>query len=125
MNINSIASSPSIKDTMKITENLTKDIDFAETLQKAMDEKDDKKLKEACEQIETYMLTSLFKQMKESTKMGEELIPKGDYEQMFESQMIEKQCESMVKSGGIGLADMMYKQMSKNTVQPSKVDTGV
>lgn len=125
MNINSITSSQSIKDTMQMTQNLNQGIDFEETLQKAMAEKDDKKLKEACEQVETYMLTSIFKQMKESTKMGEELMPKGDYEEMFEDQLIEKQCESMVKAGGIGLADMMYKQMSMNTVEPPKVDTGV
>lgn len=125
MNINSITASQSIKDTMQMTQNLNQGIDFEETLQKAMAEKDDKKLKEACEQVETYMLTSIFKQMKESTKMGEELMPKGDYEEMFEDQLIEKQCESMVKAGGIGLADMMYKQMSMNTVEPPKVDTGV
>lgn len=125
MNINSITSSQSIKDTMQMTQNLNQGVEFEETLAKAMAEKDDKKIKEACEQVETYMLTSIFKQMKESTKMGEELVPKGDYEEMFEDQLIEKQCESMVKAGGIGLADMMYKQMSMNAVEHPKVDTGV
>lgn len=125
MNINSITSSQSIKDTMQLTQTLNQDVDFEETLQKAMEEKDNKKLKEACEQIETYMLTSIFKQMKESTKMGEGLMPKGDYEEMFEDQLVEKQCENMVKAGGIGLADMMYRQMSMNTATSSKVDTGV
>lgn len=125
MNINSIMSSQSMKDTMKISGSLDQSVDFEEALQKAIEEKDNKKLKEACEQVETYLLTSLFKQMKESTKMGEELIPKGDYEEMFEEQLIEKQCESMVKAGGIGLADSMYRQMSKQTIELPKVDAGV
>ena len=59
------------------------------------------------------MLTSIFKQMKASTKIGETLVEKGDYEEMFEDYLVEEQCKQMTEAGGIGLAKMMYEQMSK------------
>lgn len=126
MNINSIARSASMIDTLKTSQAGLDKEGFEETLQNAIQSKDDKKLKEACEQVETYMITSIFKQMKKSTELGERLLPKGDYEEMFEDYMIEEQCKNLTKAGGIGLADMMYKQMSGNYVQPSRVvDTEV
>ena len=97
---------------MLLKKNESEQQDFSATLEEAIASEDKKKLKEACEQVETYMLTTIFKQMKSSTELGERLIEKGDYEEMFEDQMIDEQCKNMVKAGGIGLADMMYKQMA-------------
>jgi flagellar protein FlgJ len=117
----------------KVEEERTKDFD--KVLKKAMDGKDDRALKDACSQLESYMLSQLFKQMKKSTVSEEGLIPKGDYEKTFEDYMINNQCEEMVKAGGIGLADMMYKQMittygkqaqaKDDTENTQQVDQGV
>lgn len=113
MMINPLTQISGIADTTKLTKEANKSNQFQEVLEKAMTEKDDKKLKEACQEVEAYMLSSLFKQMKQSTEMGERLIPKSDYEEMFEEQLIDEQCKSMTKAGGIGLADSMYKQMTR------------
>lgn len=126
MNVTGVNLLGPMKDTLSMGQMTQDGSEFEQSLQKAIEEKDDKKLKEACEQIETYMLTSLFKQMKKSTDMGERLIPKGDYEEMFESYMVEEQCKNLTQAGGIGLADMMYKQMTAKVVEaPSVVDAGV
>lgn len=104
----------------KAEEQKTKDFD--EVFKKAVASKDDKALKDACTQLETYMLTELFKNMKKSMISEESLIPKGDYEKSFEDYMLTNQCEKMSKAGGIGLADMMYKQMTNaynKQVKPS------
>lgn len=115
-----------VQDTLSLGQAAKDGEEFEKSLQQAIKDKDDKKLKEACEQIETYMLTSIFKQMKKSTEMGERLIPKGDYEEMFESYMVEEQCKAFTKAGGIGLSNMMYKQMTAKVVEtPQVVDTGV
>lgn len=114
-----------LADTGKLAANENKSEAFQEALEKAMIEKDDKKLKEACEEVEAYMLSSLFKQMKKSTEMGERLIPKSDYEEMFEEQVIDEQCKNMAKAGGVGLAESMYKQMTNVVVSPNKVDIGM
>lgn len=93
----------------KTEESKTKDFDAV--LKNAIDNKDDKALKEACVQLETYMLSQVFGQMRKSMVSEEGLIPKGDYEKTFEDYMLNNQCEEMSKAGGIGLANMMYKQM--------------
>lgn len=125
MNINSVLNSQTVKSTMKLTTDMNQGEDFEAMLQSAVADQDDKKLRDACKQVETYMITSLFKQMKKSTEMGERLIPKGDYEEMFEDYLVEEQCKNIALSGGIGLADMMYKQMTASTTGPNKVDLGV
>ena len=69
--------------------------DFETVLSEAVESKDDKALKEACKEIEQYMLSSIFKQMKASTQTGERLIEKGDYEEMFEDYLVDEQCKTM------------------------------
>ncbi len=96
--------------TSKVEEDKAKDFDAI--FQKVSKSQDDKALKDACVQLESYMLSQLFKQMKKSMVSEESLIPKGDYEKTFEEFMINNQSEEMAKAGGIGLADMMYKQMT-------------
>ncbi|MGL4344254.1 MAG: rod-binding protein [Cellulosilyticaceae bacterium] len=91
----------------------TKANSFSSALESAVAQKDDKALMEACKDVETYMISTIFKQMKKSTEMGESLIPKGDYETMFESNMVDEMAKNMTNAGGIGLAKMMYEQMSR------------
>lgn len=96
--------------TSKIQQEKTKDFDAV--FQKAKESQDHQALKEACVQLESYMLSQLFKQMKSTVASEDSLIPKGDYEKMFEDYKINNQSEDLAKAGGIGLADMMYKQMT-------------
>lgn len=92
--------------------NISDTNDFNEALQKAIEEQDTEEIKDGCKQLESYMLAEIFKQMKKSMCTGDTLLGKGDYEEMFEDTMIETMCESMVESGGIGLADFMYRQIT-------------
>jgi len=111
MDIGALQFNPTFQQdiTSQVEENKAKDFDAI--LKKATESKDNKALKDACVQLETYMLSQIFKQLKKSTVSEEGLIPKGDYEKTFEDYMVNNQCEEMSKAGGIGLADMMYKQM--------------
>ena len=88
------------------------DENFNSILTKAMASQEDSELKEACNQMEAYILSMLFKQMKSSMLSGESLIGKGDYEEMFEDTYIDSLCENMVSAGGVGLSDAMYRQMT-------------
>ena len=90
--------------------------DFKDLLAKAAENNDDTELKEACDQLESYMLSMVFKQMKESMLQDDEnaLIPKGDYTSTFEEMMINNIADKMVEAGGIGLSDQLYKQMKNS-----------
>ena len=95
--------------------------DFEAILSEAMAKKDDTELKEACDELESYMLSMMFKQMKSSMLSGDSLIAKGDYESMFEDTYINNLCDEMVKAGGIGLSDAMYKQMTNTYVAQMQI----
>ncbi|MBE6024488.1 MAG: hypothetical protein E7231_15095 [Cellulosilyticum sp.] len=90
--------------------------DFRDILNQAVENGDDTELKEACDQLESYMLSMVFKQMKESMLQNDEnsLIPEGDYTSTFEDTMINAMADEMVAGGGMGLSDQLYKQI-KNT----------
>lgn len=112
MDISSISLGNTLTNKLQLQKVQGEEKDFESVLSEAVENKDDKALKEACEEIEQYMLSSIFKQMKASTQVGERLIEKGDYEEMFEDYLVDEQCKTMCEAGGIGLADMMYKQLS-------------
>ena len=86
---------------------------FEKLLEKAQQGKNDETLKEACREMEAYFIQQLFKTMKTSTQLGEGIIPKGQHEGIFEDMLIEEQSKEATKAGGIGLADMLYKQLSR------------
>lgn len=103
--------------------------EFRDVLNQALENKDDEELKNACDGLESYMLSMVFKQMKESMLEDDEdsLIPKGDYTKTFEETMINEMADKMVEAGGLGLSDQLYKQI-KNTyaaqMQVSNETTG-
>ena len=112
MDISSIGLGNTLTSQLQLQKVQGEEKDFGAVLNEAVENKDDQALKEACKEIEQYMLSSIFKQMKASTQVGESLIEKGDYEEMFEDNLVDEQCKVMCEAGGVGLADMMYKQLS-------------
>ncbi len=90
---------------------------FQEALDKAVENKDEKELKEACKEFETYFINYMFKQMQNSVysiNKGNELIKRSQGEQVFTEMLNEEYSKVSTEHGGIGLSDMMYKQLSRN-----------
>jgi flagellar protein FlgJ len=86
--------------------------DFKETLEKAAADGDEKKLKAACQQFESIFLQMVLKGMR-STIVEDGLVEKSYGREIFEGMYDEKLSEEMVKGQGVGLADQLYKQLSK------------
>jgi len=101
------------QEMFKVNKGKEAEKSFEQILGKAQLNKDDEKLKEACREMEAYFIQQLFKTMKTSTQLGEGIITKGQHEEIFEDMLIEEQSKEATKAGGIGLADMLYKQLSK------------
>lgn len=78
--------------------------------------KDDKALKEACKQFENYFIDQMMKEMRKTLSNSEEdsLIPKGKGEQMFTEMKDSEYSKRATDNGGLGLANMLYKQLKKN-----------
>lgn len=124
MDISSVSAALNMQKDLTATNSAaTNADDFKSALTDALNKGDDTKLKEACNQLESYMLSMVFKQVKESMLSNDEdsLIPQGDYMEMFGDTMINTIADEVTKSGGIGLSDQLYRQMQKTyTAQMSQ-----
>lgn len=89
----------------------TSDSSFEAKLRNAMENKDDKQLKEACQQFESIMLGMLYKQMKAT-------VPKSDFmkddssTEIFQSMLDDELVDAASKRSSLGIADVLYKQLS-------------
>jgi flagellar protein FlgJ len=85
---------------------------FEAKLQLAMTSQDEKELKDACVQFEELMLGIMYKQMK-ATVQRSTLTDADPGRETFEQWQDEALMKEIAKNGSFGLADMMYKQLSK------------
>lgn len=112
MEINSISSYLGLQTDLATNSSETTGEDFKSALNEALETQDDEKLKASCDEMEAYMLSMVFKQVKQSMLSSDEedtLIPKGDYAETFESTMIEAVAEKVVEAGGIGLSKQLFE----------------
>lgn len=116
MNLNEVAGLGSInfselQEINKIKNGEAKTKAFSEALETALENKDEKELKKACVEFESYFLNMMFKSMRKTIVPGME---KSNAEKMFQEMLDQEMCQNIAESGGIGFADMMYNQLSKD-----------
>lgn len=90
--------------------------EFEEMLQQVQKEKDDKKLLEACRNLESVFVNMMFKQM-QSTVQKTGLMDGGFGEEIYNDMLLDKYAEEATKGSGLGLAQVMYKQLSQNIIK--------
>jgi flagellar protein FlgJ len=119
--IDSINSGNNIIDygTIKGKTQEAKQGEFQSALDKAVSEKDEKKLKETCRDLEAVFINMMFSQMR-STVQKDELFGGGYAEDMYQDMLYEKYADEASKSGGIGIADILYQQLSKGMNKESE-----
>lgn len=112
----------SIIDNASTSSSKVSDSQFEEKLRAAAAKGDDKELREVCNEFESIFISMMYKQMKAT-------VPKSDFlnsdsaTEMFESMLDDELCIS-ASQRGIGIGDVMYKQLSKQyTVTQTKGDT--
>lgn len=95
--------------------------EFERALEKALEEKDEKKLKKACSDLEAIFVNMMFKQMR-NTVQKSGLFDGGSAEDMFEDMLYEKYAEDVSEGQGTGLGDILFKQLSKSMKKESEDD---
>lgn len=81
-----------------------------------------KKLREACEGFESIFIQKMWQEMRNAVPKGGLL--QGREEKFWQDMYDQELSKSMTKAGGIGLADMMYEQLSRNLVSASRSTAG-
>lgn len=80
------------------------------------------KLREACEGFESIFIQKMWQEMRNAVpKTG---ILTGREERFWQDMYDQELSKSMTRAGGIGLADMMYEQLSRNLVSASRSAAG-
>jgi len=74
---------------------------------------DKKKLMEACQEFESVLWSYLLKNMRE-TVPETEFLPKGLEEEIFQS-MLDQEIAKKLAQKGVGIATMLYRQLSNQT----------
>ena len=72
---------------------------------------EDKKLREACQGFEEMFLNLMYSKMRD-TVPKDTLLGESNGQQIMQSMLDEELTKEMAKAGGVGLADMLYKQLS-------------
>ncbi|MBP2645298.1 MAG: Flagellar protein FlgJ [Firmicutes bacterium] len=72
----------------------------------------DEKLKESCREMEAVFLNMLLQQMRRTVpKSG--IMDKSNAEETMQSMLDGEVTQNMSKAGGMGLADLLYRQLSE------------
>jgi peptidoglycan hydrolase FlgJ len=86
--------------------------------------RDDAKLKQACRDFEAIFITHMLKKMRQTVSESK-LIYGGRGEEIFRDMQDEELSKDMSKSDGIGLAKMLYNELSAQTaLRPLPAGTG-
>jgi flagellar protein FlgJ len=84
--------------------------DFSRCLETAINEKNNNKLYSACQELESVFLNKVLDSMRQA-------IPRGEFTghsfatDTFESMLYTEYARSMSKTGSLGIADIIYKQL--------------
>lgn len=105
------------------TTNINKEVDqaasFEKALEKAKSSNDDQALKKVCEDFESIFVNMMFKSMRQASQFEEEdaLVEKSFGRGIFEEMRDDELSKKVAEGGGIGIADVMYRQLKKYTDQ--------
>ncbi len=112
MKINSMSPvTASLEKSKQLTDKVSNK-SFEDALKKAAESGDDEKLKSACQEFESVFLNMMLASMRKTIPDGG-LMEKSQATETFESMLDEEYSKSLSKSGGIGLADVLAKQLKK------------
>jgi flagellar protein FlgJ len=70
-------------------------------------------IREAAEMFESYFINMMFKNMRSVNFDADGFIPRGNAERIFTDMLDEIMSDKAASQGGVGLADMLYAQMTR------------
>ncbi len=100
-----------VLDSIEIKNSMSKQKEFEEILDEAVDKKDDEGLKQTCKDLESVMVSMVIKNMR-ATVPKDGLYGDSLGTDVFTSMLDEEYAKEISDAGGFGLADILYKQLS-------------
>lgn len=113
---NSMGTGTQAAQTAQLNKSVNEANSFEKALERAKSTKDDAALMKTCQEFESLFVNMMFKSMKQATLLDEEdnqFIQKSYGREIFEDMRDEEMSKKVAQGGGIGIAKLMYKQLSK------------
>ena len=85
---------------------------FESALNAAMQSADSKALMDGCKSFESYFVQMMFREMRKTAGGNDGILPDSQATQTFQDMLDQQYAENISNGQGIGIADMMYKQLS-------------
>ncbi|GAB4367132.1 MAG: hypothetical protein Kow009_03930 [Spirochaetales bacterium] len=107
---------PGTRSSIPLTQQ-TAELDSLDRLQRqTRSTKDVKKLKEACQDFEAIFIKQMLDSMRKTVPRTD-LLERTLGEDIFEDMLYTEYSKIMSKRGGIGIADLLFKQLSNPSIQ--------
>ena len=110
MKIDAVSPSLSITPEAAVSPETKPQKNFEQILNQAVQSKDDKKLFQACQELEAVFLDQVLNSMR-STILRSDLVERSFAEDTFESMLYEEYAKEISKTESIGLARIIYEQI--------------
>lgn len=93
---------------------------FEKALEKAQKDNNDESLKKVCKDFESVFVNMMMKTMRQASAIeGDEIVEKSQGREIFEGMLDDELSKKVATGGGIGIANLMYKQLKKYTDSPA------
>lgn len=105
-----------VSDTAQLNKTVNEANSFEKALENAKSTKDNAALMKTCQEFESLFVNMMMKSMRQATLVDEEdnqFIEKSFGRGIFEDMRDEEISKKVSQGGGIGIAKMMYKQLSQ------------
>ena len=80
---------------------------------------DDAQLRRATIEFESFFINMMLREMRRTTGNEYSFLPKSNAERIFQEMLDEEKARVAANAGGIGLADMLFRQLSRTTPSTS------
>lgn len=113
---NNMGTGTQAAQTAQLNKTVNEANNFEKALERAKSTKDDAALMKTCQEFESLFVNMMFKSMKQATLLDEEdnqFIQKSYGREIFEDMKDEEMSKKVAQGGGIGIAKVMFKQLSK------------
>lgn len=92
--------------------NQAKTDSFQTALNTAIEAQNKDDIKRSCVEFESYFIHMMFKEMRKTLHPENGILPPSRAEEYFQDMLDEESSKAIAEGNGIGLADMMYKQLT-------------
>jgi len=87
--------------------------EFSNILESAMQATDSQQKRAAAEEMESFFINMLFTEMRRSVPEPQGLFERSNAEKIFEDMKFEEIANQLAASGGLGIADMVYEDLTR------------